>query len=71
LIRDGRFDLKIELKYASNDVVKQFFDNYHPDFKIPEDFNIKDDISSAKIQNLIFKHMENPEKVIEYIRKNI
>jgi len=69
LIRDGRFDLKIELKHASNDVVKQFFDNYHTDFKIPEDFNIKDDISSAKIQNLIFKHMNNPEEVIRCISK--
>jgi len=69
LIRDGRFDLKIELKHANNSVVEQFFDNYHPDFKIPADFNVKDDLSSATIQNLIFKHMDNPEEVIKCISK--
>ena len=69
LIRDGRFDLKIELKHANNSVVKQFFDNYHPDFKIPSDFNVKTDLSSATIQNLIFKHMDNPEEVIKCIGK--
>jgi GTPase SAR1 family protein len=71
LIRDGRFDLKIELKYANNSVVEQFFDNYHPDFKIPVDFNVKDNLSSATIQNLIFKYMDNPEEVIKCISKRI
>lgn len=70
LIRDGRFDLKMELKHANNSVVKQFFDNYHPDFKIPLDFNVKTDLSSATIQNLIFKHIDNPEEVIRRIGKN-
>ncbi len=69
LIRDGRFDLKIELKHADDSVVKQFFDNYYPDFKIPKDFNVKDGVSSAKIQNLIFKNMGNPENVIKYIAR--
>ena len=62
-------DLKIELKHANNSVVEQFFDNYHPDFKIPSDFNVKADLSSATIQNLIFKHMNNPEEVIRCISK--
>lgn len=71
LIRDGRFDLKIELKHTDNSVVKQFFDNYYPGFKIPENFNIKDEISSAKVQNLIFKNINNPEKVIKCIGKAV
>jgi len=70
LIRDGRFDLKIELKYADNSVVKQFFNNYYPDFKIPASFNTKPCVSSAKIQTLIFKYMDNPEEVIRRIGKN-
>lgn len=71
LLRAGRFDLKIELKHADNSVVKQFFDNYYPDFKIIEDFSIKAGVSSAEIQNLVFKNLNNPEKVIECIKKDV
>lgn len=69
LTREGRFDLKIELKHADNSVVKQFFNNYYPNFEIPKDFNVGDGVSSAKIQSLIFKNIGSPEKVIKYIGK--
>jgi len=67
LIREGRFDLKMELNYADNFVVNQFFNNYYPNFKILEGFNIKQGISSAKIQNLILENINNPENVINQI----
>lgn len=67
LLRDGRFDLKIEIGYADNDIVKQFINNYYPDFKIPKDFNIKNKISSAKIENLILKNLNNPTNVLKLI----
>jgi len=69
LLRDGRFDLKIEIGYADNDVVKQFFDNYYPYFEIPDGFQVKDETTSAKIQNLILRNLKHPEKVIKELQK--
>jgi len=70
LIRDGRFDLKIELKHADNYAVRQFFKNYYPDFIIPEDFEIRGGVSAASIQNLILKGLNNPNSVLNAIKKD-
>lgn len=69
LLRDGRFDLKIELTNINKEVVNQFFNNYYPDFPI-DDIQIKEDISPAKLQNLIIKNLNNPHKVIRKISKD-
>lgn len=69
LIREGRFDLKVKFDYASNYVVKQFFDNYYPNFKFPSYFNVKDQISSSKIQNLILNNLDKPERVLSELQR--
>lgn len=67
LIRPGRFDLKIELSYASVDIVKQFFNVYYPEYKIDDNFKIKENITSAHIQNLIITNLSNPDNVIKQL----
>lgn len=69
LLREGRFDLKIKFDYADNNVVKQFFNNYYNNFQIPNNFNIKDEISAAKIQTIITNNLNNPNKALNELSK--
>jgi chaperone BCS1 len=69
LIRPGRFDLKIELGYSSMEHISQFYKNYYPEFKLPENLVLKEKISPAKVQNLIMSNLDNPYKVLEEITK--
>jgi chaperone BCS1 len=66
LLRNGRFDLKIEMGYANEFVVKQFFNKFYPDFQLPE-FKVRKGLTSAKIQFLILKNLENPEYVFKEV----
>lgn len=67
LLRNGRFDLKIEMGYTTEFVVKQFFNRFYPDFTLPDNFKVKDDMTSATIQFLILKNLDNPGKVLREI----
>lgn len=67
LLRDGRFDLKLELINVNIEILKQFFNNFYPDFIFNENIKIKNNISPAKLQNLIMKNLNNPEYVIKKI----
>lgn len=69
LLREGRFDFKIKLDYADEEVVKLFFNNYFPKYNISNNFRIKDKITSAKIQNLILKNLDNPKKILSKLFK--
>ncbi len=68
LLRNGRFDLKIKMNYASNFVVEIFFKRYYPSFIIDSNFMIKDKIAACDIQNLILKNLNNPEAVLTELR---
>jgi hypothetical protein len=71
LLRNGRFDLKVEMGYADNFIVGEFFRRYYPNFVIDPDFRIAEKIPASKIQYLILKNLENPEKVIGLLGKRI
>lgn len=66
LLREGRFDLKIKFDYADEYTLKQFLNNYYPNFKFPDNFKIMEDINQSKIQNMINKKY-SPEKIIELL----
>jgi hypothetical protein len=65
LIRDGRFDLKVEIGYVSMEMLHSFFEKFYPDTKIPSDYKIKAGIAPCEVQTLIFKNRDNPEIVLE------
>lgn len=67
LLRNGRFDLKVEIGYANNLIVENFFKRYYPNFTISSNFVIREKITSSKIQNLILRNLENPEKVLKEV----
>jgi len=69
IIRNGRFDLKIELGYVDKYILNGFFKQYYPDFKIPSEFKIINNLYSAKLQNLILKNINNPQNVLKQIEE--
>lgn len=70
LIRPGRIDLRLEIKLACKETFEEFI-KYHfgEDKTLPEDFEIKDNISFASLQTLIMKDA-SIEEVIAYANKN-
>lgn len=68
LLRSGRFDLKVGLGHTSINTLKQFFDNYYPNFNIPQNFEIKSEVAPADVQNLILNSLDNPKKVLNKLR---
>ncbi len=69
ILRHGRFDLVIELNYADEYVIKQFFKSFYPNFLIPENFKVKNELSISYIQALFFENKDNPEIVFEKIKR--
>lgn len=65
LLRPGRFDLKLGLGYADHYMIEQFMKNYYPKYKIPKNFEIKEKITPAFIQNLILQNGNNPDDVMK------
>ena len=71
LIREGRFDLKLEIGYVDQYILSEiFYSFYEKDKIVPDDFQIKDGISTAYVQSLIVKNLDNPELVLKALQKN-
>lgn len=69
LIRSGRIDLKLEIGYADEYMMTNCMRSFYPDYSISNDFIIKDNVSSADIQNSILNNLSNPERVIAEFRR--
>jgi len=65
LIRPGRIDLKINLGYVNNYILEQFFKSFYPEYIVPDNFIVREGISSAYLQNLIFENLKRPENVLQ------
>ena len=70
LIREGRFDLKLEIGYVDQHILSEVFYNfYEKNDIVPSDFQIRDGIATAYVQNLIIKNLDNPELVLQALQK--
>lgn len=69
LLRSGRFDLKIEIGYSDNYAMKQFFERFFPTEEFPEDYQIKDRVCPADIQQAAIQHIEDPSKFLDEFRE--
>lgn len=63
-LRDGRFNLKIEIPYMDKETIEMFIKNFYPDFTIPDNVKYKERLTGAYIQKLILENLQNPEKVL-------
>lgn len=71
LIREGRFDLKLEIGHVDQHILSDIFYNfYEKPGIVPDDFQIKDEISTAYVQSLIIKNLDSPEGVLQALQKN-
>jgi len=53
LIRPGRIDLKVEIGFVNTEILDQFIKSFYPDIEIDlTDFDIRDNISIAELQNM-------------------
>jgi chaperone BCS1 len=69
LIREGRFDLKLNIGYVDDKMIREFFEKFYPDFKLPVRYKIKDKIAPCEVQTLIFENRDNPEIVLKKLKK--
>jgi len=69
LIRPGRIDLKVEIGYATREMVQDFLSKFF-DKEIKIEFNIREDITIAEIQNMVLMNMDI-EEILDKIRTEI
>lgn len=67
LIRSGRIDLTLEVGYSDEFSTINCMKSFYPEYIVPVDFKIKDNVTSADIQNLILNNLDNPDEVINEI----
>lgn len=69
LVREGRFNLKMEMSYMNNDMLRRYLTRLYPtlDPKTLEDWSIMANIAPCKVQQLVFDNRNNPTFVLEQI----
>jgi len=69
LTRNGRFDLKIELGFVDEFVLKNMMQSFYPDFKIPRGYVLREGVSAADVQSKILENLDNPLQVLYCLGK--
>jgi chaperone BCS1 len=69
LLRPGRIDLKVEVGYVDNFILNQFMEKFYKGVQIHQGFKIRDEISSAYLQNLILENLNSPKNVLIDVEK--
>ena len=64
LIREGRFDLKVEIGYMTDEVYRSYLSRFYPSFDF-SDYRVSKNVAPCLVQKLIFDHRDDPEKVLE------
>ena len=68
LLRDGRFDLKVEISFVDQDIAIQFFHKFYPDFNVPCAFSVRNAIPMSELQSYFFEKPNAPQDVFDKIR---
>lgn len=64
LLREGRFDLKVEIGYMSQESYISYLEKFYPGYNF-KNVAVMPNLTPAKLQKLIFENRYNPEKVIK------
>lgn len=73
LLREGRFNLKVEIGYMTNETLKSYINRLYKFNSIDWDsIEIKDGVAPCFVQKLVFDNRDDPNPVIETVttRKN-
>lgn len=71
LIREGRFDLKLEIGYLTNETLKSYIKHFYPNAPCIDDWSVKDKITPAKVQTLILSNKHDCIKVLNEVAVKI
>lgn len=67
LIRPGRIDIKIEIGYVNNVILKSFINKFFPENHIEFDtLNVRPNVTVAMLQNMLLES-KNAEEIVELI----
>lgn len=63
LIRDGRFDIKEDIGYMTNETFRRYLKRFYPKSNF-KDWDVKPNIPACMAQKIIFDNLHNLEKVL-------
>lgn len=70
LIRPGRIDLCLEVGYVTEDVFRQFFQTFFPEYQLPlESFQVKENTTVAELQQEVLEKKDGKSIFDKYIVK--
>lgn len=69
ITRSGRFDLMVELGYATKEMLIEYVNIFDESIALPEGYEIKRNVPMCDIQDLAFNNRDNLVKVIEELRR--
>lgn len=69
MIRPGRIDLKIEIGFVNNEVLKIFMDKFYPSFRYESNINIKNNVTVSTLQNMAIEK-KSGEDILKYIKED-
>jgi chaperone BCS1 len=67
LIRPGRIDLKLEVGFVNEEILREFFTHFFPKEKVPDGIAIKDGITVAQLQGMVLSG-NSAQKILAEIR---
>lgn len=76
LVRPGRFELILKIDNLNDETARKMFKKFYPDFKLPANFKMKENVSPATFQTMAIGNKENPNVLLEfcndsnYVHKN-
>jgi mitochondrial chaperone BCS1 len=69
LVREGRFNLKLEIGYMTNETLHAYVGRLYPTLSKSElaQWNVMPNIPPCKVQQLVFDNRQNPQLVLEQV----
>jgi chaperone BCS1 len=64
LVREGRFDLKVEIGYMNDETYFDYLKRFYPTFNFVG-YHVLPNIAPCLVQKLVFENKNNPEKVLK------
>lgn len=66
LLREGRFDLKVELNYMTDEMLREYIKRLYPTISVDEleNWTVKPNIIPCAVQQLVFENQNDPFSVL-------
>ncbi len=67
LVREGRFDLKVEIGYMTNETLKSYLSVFFPNFKDLDKYEVLPNIAPCKVQGLVFNNRKDIMSILNEV----